>query len=110
MRESQTALRDAIQKMREDRPNPPIWNRSCFSWRKSFAPPAAKKQYGYLKSPVKKLVDEIVEELAKDPAVSEAYRHWYALQEEVLRTYRDDLLGADTPLRGKRSSGRSKTW
>ena len=68
-----------------------------------------KKQYGYLKAPVKKLVDEIVEELAKDPAVSEAYRHWYDLREEVLHTYRDDLPER-IPLSGKRSSGRSKTW
>ena len=38
-----------------------------------------------------RILDEIVEELAKDPAVSEAYRHWYDLREDVLRTYRDDL-------------------
>ena len=50
-----------------------------------------KKQYGYLKAPLKSLVDEIVDELAKDPRVAEAYRLWYELRDEVLHTYRDDL-------------------
>ena len=50
-----------------------------------------KKQYGYLKVPLKKLVDEIVEELAKAPQVSEAYGLWYELREEVLRTYKDTM-------------------
>jgi len=50
-----------------------------------------KKQYGYLKAPLKALVDEIVDELAKDPRVAAAYDLWYTLREEVLRTYREDL-------------------
>ena len=40
---------------------------------------------------MKALVDEIVEELAKDPRVAAAYDLWYQLREEVLRTYREDL-------------------
>ena len=50
-----------------------------------------KKQYGYLKAPLKSLVDEIVDELEKEPVVKEAYACWYELREEVLRSYRDDL-------------------
>lgn len=50
-----------------------------------------KKQYGYLKAPLKSVVDEIVDELAKDSRVAAAYGLWYELREEVLRTYRDDL-------------------
>ena len=52
---------------------------------------SGKKQYGYLKAPLKAVVDEIVDELAKDTRVSSAYDLWYQLREEVLRTYRDDL-------------------
>lgn len=33
-----------------------------------------KKVYGYLKADVKRLVDEVVDELAKEPAVSKAYQ------------------------------------
>ena len=50
-----------------------------------------KKQYGYLKAPLKELVDEIVEELARVPCVAEAYDLWYELREEVLRTYKDTM-------------------
>ena len=50
-----------------------------------------KKQYGYLKAPLKNLVDEIVEELAKDPLVAKSYDLWYELREDVLRTYKDTM-------------------
>lgn len=52
---------------------------------------SGKKQYGYLKAPLKNIVDEIVDQLAKDPRIVEAYGLWYELREDVLRTYRDDL-------------------
>ena len=52
---------------------------------------SGKKQYGYLKAPVKKLVDEIVDELAKDERVKVAYDLWYEMREEVLRSYGDHL-------------------
>ena len=34
---------------------------------------SGKKQYGYLKAPLKAVVDEIVDELARDPRVAKAY-------------------------------------
>lgn len=52
---------------------------------------SGKKQYGYLKAPLKNIVDEIVTELEKDPRVKEAYDLWYKMREEVLHTYRDDV-------------------
>ena len=52
---------------------------------------SGKKQSGYLKAPLKSLVDEIVDELAKEPRVAAAYDLWYQMREEVLRTYKDDL-------------------
>lgn len=52
---------------------------------------SGKKQYGYLKPPLKAIVDEIVDELAKDPRVASAYELWYKLREEVLRTYKENL-------------------
>lgn len=50
-----------------------------------------KKQYGYLKAPLKSVVDEIVDELQKDERISQAYGLWYELRDEVFRTYRKDL-------------------
>ena len=52
---------------------------------------SGKKQYGYLKPSLKKLVDEIVDGLEKEPCVSQAYSLWYDLREEILRTYRDKM-------------------
>ena len=52
---------------------------------------SGKKQYGYLKAPLKAAVDEIVDELAKDPRVAQAYDLWYELREDVLHTYKDDF-------------------
>ena len=46
-----------------------------------------KKVYGYLKADVKRLVDQIVDELAKDPTVSEAYRAWGEWQDQIRLTY-----------------------
>lgn len=50
-----------------------------------------RKQYGYLKAPLKVLVDEIVDELAGDPRVAQAYALWYEQREEILLSYKDDL-------------------
>ena len=52
---------------------------------------SSKKQYGYLKAPLKAIVNQIVDELAKDARVAEAYAKWQELRNEVLRTYIDKL-------------------
>lgn len=52
---------------------------------------SGKRQYGYLKAPLKSVVDEIVDELARDECVARTYELWYELREEVLRTYKEDL-------------------
>jgi hypothetical protein len=52
---------------------------------------SGRKQYGYLKAPLKSVVDQIVDELAKDGRVALAYDKWYELRNEVLRTYADKL-------------------
>ncbi|AGA68864.1 TPR repeat-containing protein [Desulfitobacterium dichloroeliminans LMG P-21439] len=52
---------------------------------------SGKKQYGYLKAPLKAIVDQIVDELAKNEQVSEAYAKWQEIRNEVLRTYTDKL-------------------
>lgn len=52
---------------------------------------SGKKQYGYLKAPLKAIVDQIVDELAKDERVAEAYAKWCELRNEVQRTYKDKL-------------------
>ena len=48
---------------------------------------SGKKQYGYLKAPLKEVVNQIVDELAKDERVTELYSSWYEMRNEVLSTY-----------------------
>lgn len=50
-----------------------------------------KKQYGYLKPELKRLVDAIVEEFAKDPRIAELYDLWYEQKESGIRFYKDEI-------------------
>ena len=43
--------------------------------------------YGYLKRDVKNLIDQIVDELAKDSRVAKLYQAWGNWQKEILLTY-----------------------
>ena len=50
-----------------------------------------KKQYGYLKPELKRLVDAIVTEFAKDPRIAELYNLWYDQKESGIRFYQDEM-------------------
>lgn len=50
-----------------------------------------KKQYGYLPPYIKKLVNEITDELAEDERIKRLHELWYEKRYEVLNTYTDKL-------------------
>ena len=50
-----------------------------------------KKQYGYLKPDLKRLVDAIVEDFSKDPRIAELYDLWYEQKESGIRFYQDEM-------------------
>ncbi len=50
-----------------------------------------KKKYSYLKAPDKKLVDSIVDEIGKIPAVKELYDLWYEKQEALSSIYKTEM-------------------
>ena len=50
-----------------------------------------KKQYGYLKPELKRLVDAIVTEFSKDPRIAELYNLWYDQKESGIRFYQDEM-------------------
>lgn len=54
-----------------------------------LAQTGGKKQYGYLNHETKKLVDQIVAQLAGEERIQELYSLWYDLRDDVLRTYTD---------------------
>lgn len=50
-----------------------------------------KKVYGYLPQPARNLVNNIVDELAKDDRLSQLYSLWYDQRDAVIRTYQDKI-------------------
>ena len=50
-----------------------------------------KKQYGYLKPELKRLVDATVTEFAKDPRIAELYNLWYEQKGSGIRFYKDEI-------------------
>ncbi len=51
---------------------------------------SGKHKYGYLKKPIKKKVDRIVDELEGFPTVRECYERWLELQRQVDSYYKDE--------------------
>lgn len=45
--------------------------------------------YGYLKADVKAIVNDIVDELAKEERVAECYQAWLKSREEIQHYYKD---------------------
>ena len=62
-----------------------IWNLS-----RQLGQVGGKKTYGYLPKPMKKLVDEIVDQMARLPTVDECYQTWWELQCQVENYYSED--------------------
>lgn len=56
-----------------------------------------KKQYGYLSTKIKNIVDDIVDEIANEPSVKKGYELWKELQEEIVGGYKDGAA-EDIPL------------
>ena len=54
-----------------------------------------KKVYGYLKSDVKNIVDEIVDEIYKDNNIKICYDNWWKLKKEILNIYEN--VGDEIP-------------
>lgn len=89
--QSRDTLQDLLRQMQAGNCDNPVLENMLTQLAELLRRTTGKKQYGYLKAPVKKLVNQIVDELAKDGRVSAAYVQWQELRNEVLRTYKDDL-------------------
>lgn len=50
---------------------------------------SGKKQYGYLRPELKNVVDQIVDELARDSRVAEVYRLWWEIKGRIESVYTD---------------------
>ena len=57
-----------------------------------------RKTYGYLPKPMKKLVDEIVDQMARLPTVDQCYQRWWELQCQVEDYYSEGKKRLRPPL------------
>ncbi len=86
---AQDAMRELVQEMETSLCASPVIEQKMAALSELLADTKGKKVYGYLKEPAKKLVDEIVDELAALPAVAECYEVWNCLRDEVENYYKD---------------------
>ena len=70
-----------------------IWNLS-----RQLSQVGGKKTYGYLPKPMKKLVDEIVDQMARLPTVDTCYQTWWELQCQVEDYYSEGKKRLRPPL------------
>ena len=88
-------LSKAMQEMTCDYPEVEnlIWELS-----RQLGQVSGKKTYGYLSKPMKKLVDEIVDQMMRLPIVNECYQTWWELQCQVEDYYSEEKKRIRPPL------------
>ena len=94
-RKAMLELAKAMQEMTCDHPDAEqmIWELS-----NQLSTVPGKKTYGYLPKPMKKLVDEIVNQMVRLPIVNECYQTWWELQCQVEDYYSEDKKRIRPPL------------
>lgn len=89
--QSRAALRELLARMQNRTCENPVIEDLISRLSERLKHTNGRKQYGYLQIPLKELVNQIVDELAKDERVAAAYASWYEMRDEVLHTYKDKL-------------------
>ena len=94
-RRAMLELAKAMQEMTCDHPDAEqmIWALS-----QQLGQVSGKKTYGYLPKPMKKLVDEIVDQMVRLPVVNEYYQTWWELQCQVEDYYSEGKKRLRLPL------------
>lgn len=82
-------MKELIAKIHAGFCDSPVIEDELLELSRSLETVKGKKVYGYLKKPVKKRVDAIVDELAKLPEVSECYEVWNGLRDQLESNYKD---------------------
>ena len=90
-REARQAMVELIQKMKTGTVEDPRLEFLLEELARRLKNTKGKKVYGYLSPRTKAVVDEIVDLLAQDQRVAQAYELWYQMREEICRTYSEDL-------------------
>ncbi|WP_419599037.1 MobP3 family relaxase, partial [Sutterella wadsworthensis] len=76
-------MRELVDRMESVSAPPASIQQKLLDLANELASVSGKKQYGYLRKPLKDKVDEIVDELEKLPIVKQCYEQWLVLQNQV---------------------------
>ena len=91
VRQARRAMLELVQTMRDSMCDHPDAERLMLELAAQLETVKGKKSYGYLPKRLKKLVDEIVNEMERLPGVSRCYDQWLLLQGKVAAYYHDKL-------------------
>lgn len=83
------SMRNLIAEMQDAVCDNPVIGKKMLTLSQSLETAKGKKLYGYLKKSTKAQVDDIVDELAKIPAVAECYTAWNKLRDDLESYYKD---------------------
>ena len=89
VRQARRAMMELVQTMRDSMCDHPDAERLVLELAAQLGTVKGKKSYGYLPKRLKNLVDEIVDEMERLPAVSKCYDQWLLLQGKVAAYYHD---------------------
>lgn len=89
VREARRAMLELVQTMQDSMCDHPDAEQLMLELAAQLGTVKGKKSYGYLPKRLKKLVDEIVDEMERLPGVSKCYDQWLLLQGKVDAYYHD---------------------
>ena len=96
--EARKAMLELAKAMREMTCIHPEAEQMIWDLSRQLGQVGGKKTYGYLPKPMKKLVDEIVDQMARLPTVDACYQTWWELQCQVEDYYSEDKKRMRLPL------------
>ena len=96
--EARKAMLELAKAMREMTCIHPEAEQMIWELSRQLGQVGGKKTYGYLPKPMKKLVDEIVDQMARLPTVDTCYQTWWELQCQVVDYYSEDKKRIRPPL------------
>ena len=96
--ETRKAMLELAKAMREMTCIHPEAEQMIWDLSRQLGQVGGKKTYGYLPKPMKKLVDAIVDQMARLPTVDACYQTWWELQCQVEDYYSEDKKRIRPPL------------
>ena len=92
VQEARTAMLELVQKMRDGLCSNPRAEQLIWELSMKLETVQGKKSYGYLPKSIKKLVDNVVDEMERLPIVRECYERWLELQGKVQSYYTEEEI------------------